>query len=303
MPLFSINNSSLSPISRKKIKLEKDIQVLVEKNLETIFGLTFVAHEFQLNNFRIDTLAYDKESKAFVIIEYKRDQSFSVIDQGYAYLGLMLNNKAEFILEYNEQNKENLVRTSVDWSQSQVIFVASSFTQHQQASINFKDLPIELWEVKQYENDLIDFSQIKPASTSESIQTVTKDASVKKIAKEVKTYTVDGLFKDDWNNSKQLYETLVERVQGLFEPEISAVKHYIKIYNNSDRVFEIVPQKQGLKLSLPMNIKQFKDPEKKLRDVSNMGRWTNGETEYQLNDDSDIDYTLFLIKQVVAKAE
>lgn len=32
-----------------------------------------------------------------MIIEYKRDKNFSVIDQGYAYLSLMLNNKADFI--------------------------------------------------------------------------------------------------------------------------------------------------------------------------------------------------------------
>ena len=58
--------------------------------------------EFTLHNFRIDTLAFDEESKSFVIIEYKKDKSFSVVDQGYAYLSLMLNNKADFILEYNE---------------------------------------------------------------------------------------------------------------------------------------------------------------------------------------------------------
>ena len=58
--------------------------------------------EFELRGLRIDTLALDKESKAFVIIEYKRERNFSVVDQGMAYLNLMLNNKSDFILEYNE---------------------------------------------------------------------------------------------------------------------------------------------------------------------------------------------------------
>jgi hypothetical protein len=58
----------------------------------------------------------DNENKSFVIIEYKIDQSFSVIDQGYAYLGLLLNNKAEFILEYNERKSLSLKRGDVDWS-------------------------------------------------------------------------------------------------------------------------------------------------------------------------------------------
>lgn len=102
MALFIIeNNEYLEQIKEKPFNLEKEIQELTEKNLKTIFGLEFVRSEFSLNNFRVDTLAFDKESSSFVIIEYKRDKNFSVIDQGYAYLSLMLNNKADFILEYN----------------------------------------------------------------------------------------------------------------------------------------------------------------------------------------------------------
>ena len=96
MALFKIENK-LEYIKEKPFKLEKEIQDLTEHNLNTILGLDFVKSEFALNNFRIDTLAFDKEANAFVIIEYKRDKNFSVIDQGYAYLSLMLNNKADFI--------------------------------------------------------------------------------------------------------------------------------------------------------------------------------------------------------------
>jgi len=65
-------------------KFEKDIQTLVEKNLKSLLHLDFVRSEFALNGFRIDTLAFDTETKSFVIVEYKRDKNFSVIDQGYA---------------------------------------------------------------------------------------------------------------------------------------------------------------------------------------------------------------------------
>ena len=71
------------------------MQTLVESNLQTIFTLMIVRSEFDLHGFRIDTLAFDKESKAFVIIEYKKDRNLSVVDQGIAYLNLMLNNKAD----------------------------------------------------------------------------------------------------------------------------------------------------------------------------------------------------------------
>jgi hypothetical protein len=100
---------------------------------------------------RIDSLALDTETNSFVIIEYKRGKSFSVIDQGYAYLSLMLNNKADFILEYFEKTGEQVKKNEISWSESRVIFVANSFTIHQRQAINFKDLPIELREAKKYQ--------------------------------------------------------------------------------------------------------------------------------------------------------
>ncbi|MBU1974026.1 MAG: hypothetical protein KKH52_01370, partial [Nanoarchaeota archaeon] len=155
-----------------KFALEKDLQKLTEENLENIFGLKFISSEFNLQNFRIDTLAFDEENKSFVVIEYKRDRSFSVIDQGYSYLALMLNNKADFILEYNEKMKDNLKRDDVDWSQSRVMFLSTNFTTYQQNAINFKDLPIELWEVNRYDNDTLLYNQLKAADSNESIKTV-----------------------------------------------------------------------------------------------------------------------------------
>ena len=70
----------------------------------------------------------------------------------------MLNNKADFILEYNENRDKNLKREDVDWSQSRVIFISPAFSKYQQQAINFKDLPIELWGVSRYDEDLIQYN-------------------------------------------------------------------------------------------------------------------------------------------------
>jgi len=64
--------------------------------------LKLVKSQFAIENFRIDSLAFDEETKAFVVIEYKKGENFSVIDQGYTYLSLVLNNKAECVLAYQE---------------------------------------------------------------------------------------------------------------------------------------------------------------------------------------------------------
>lgn len=78
-----------------------------------------------------------------------------MVDQGISYLNLMLEYKADFIVEYNEKQKFPLKGNDVDWSQSKVIFVSPAFNDFQIQATNFKDLPIELWEVNRFDNDII----------------------------------------------------------------------------------------------------------------------------------------------------
>jgi hypothetical protein len=194
--IFSINRGILKEISEQHIELEKDIQKIVENNMYTIFGIDFVASEFELNGLRVDSLGYDKnESNSFTITEYKRDKSFSVIDQGYAYLGLLVNNQAEFILLYNEKNKNPLRKEDVDWSQSRVIFISPFFTTYQRKAIEFKDLPMELWEARLYSNNTILFNQIKSPEKSESITKISqKSALVRSVNQQVRVYNEDNHF-------------------------------------------------------------------------------------------------------------
>ena len=82
MILFNAGaDNLLTAIKEKPFKLEKDIQRLFELNLKQIMGLELVKSEFSVKNKRIDTLAFDPQSKAFAIIEYKRDRNASVFDQ------------------------------------------------------------------------------------------------------------------------------------------------------------------------------------------------------------------------------
>lgn len=131
MQLYKFDNSALKELVEQPFRLEKEIQNLFEQNLSHFTDLEFIKSEFVIKNNRIDTLAFDTESNAFVIIEYKRDRNYSVIDQGVSYLNLMLEYKADFIVEYNESQQKNLKRQDVDWSQSRILFdqekIARSF--------------------------------------------------------------------------------------------------------------------------------------------------------------------------------
>ena len=96
MAIFNLTQGKLSKINEVSFVLEKDMQKIVENNLQSLFNLEFVVSEFYINGLRVDSLSFDKESNSFVIIEYKKARNFTVIDQGYAYLALLLNNKADF---------------------------------------------------------------------------------------------------------------------------------------------------------------------------------------------------------------
>lgn len=298
MALFKITDKGrLDHIKENDFKLEKEIQQLTEQNLKAVFGLEFVKSEFSINNFRIDTLAFDQNENCFVIVEYKRDKNFSVIDQGYAYLSLMLNNKADFVLEYNESRSDTLKRDKIEWSQSRVIFVSPSFTTYQREAINFKDLPIELWEVKRYDNETVNYTQIQTAGAKVSVKTISrKDDTIEKVTKEIKVYTEQEHLENVSDETKELYERVKAAIINLDNIDVKPKKQYIAFVAASNFV-DIYIKRNGIKMWLNVPKGKLSDPKKIARDVSNIGHWGNGDYELQFDTDEDLEYILSLIKQ------
>lgn len=303
MALYKIDDEKLEHIKDGSFKYEKEIQKLTEENLGILLSLDFIKSEFTLNKFRIDTLAFDNDTKSFVIIEYKRDKTFSVIDQGYAYLSLMLNNKSDFILEYNESKNKTLKRNDVDWSQSKVVFISPMFTNYQREAINFKDLPIELWEIKKFENNTLSFEQVQKTYAKESIKTISKtNETMEKVSKEIIVHTEqDHLSKAEFE-TRELYEQLKERLLNLdnnisIQPKKQTVG--IKIDNN---IFcDIVLLSKGIKIYVNLKSNELQDSRKMARDVSNVGHWGNGAYEIKMSDAENIDYIVGLLKQAMKK--
>jgi len=298
MSIYKLDSNKLKPIKKISFKLEREIQKITEQNLKEVFGLQLIKSEFALKNLRIDSLAYDKDTNSFVIIEYKNNKNFSVIDQGYAYLSLMLNNKADFILEYNENTKHTLKKTNIDWSQSRVIFVSPSFTTYQKEAINFKDLPIELWEIKRYSNQTVSFNQIQTQGAEESIKTISKgNDTINKVSKEIKVYTEEDHLSHANDEIKELYEKFKRVILNFDGVEIKPQKLYIAFIKNSNNIVDFEIQKRALKISINLPIGKLKDPKKLARDVSNIGKWGNGDYQIKVENDNDFEYIMSLIKQ------
>ena len=209
MDLYNLKKNKLEEVQRVSFKLEKDIQNLVEENVETLFNLEFISSEFLVGSFRLDSLCFDNETNSFVVIEYKKGSSYSVIDQGYSYMSVMLNNKSDFILEYIEKTGKSLKKSEVDFSQSRIIFISPSFNSYQKNSVNFKDVPFELWEIKKFSNNTISLNQ-HLSSSKESIQKIegNKNSVIKNVGKEVKVYDESDLLKKSNEKTLDLWEEL-----------------------------------------------------------------------------------------------
>ena len=189
MQLFNSKNNKLELIEEKPFKLEKEIQDLVSENSESLLNLEHIGTEITIDKYRIDSLCFDKETNSFVIVEYKKGSSYSVIDQGYTYLQLLLNNKSDFLLIYSEHLDKVVKTKDIDWSQSRIIFISQSFNKYQKDSVNFRDLPFELWEIARYKNNHISLTK-HISTSSESVKTITstKNKNIQAVSQEIKTY-------------------------------------------------------------------------------------------------------------------
>lgn len=306
MLIYKNNNGKLGQVQEIWFELEKNMQKVTEDNMESIFWLEFIVTEFQLNNLRIDSLAFDNEANAFVIIEYKRWNSYSVVDQWMSYLSLMLNNKADFVQELSRKRNIFIDTKNIDWSQSRVIIIADSFNRYQKDSINFKDLAIELWELKKFHDDTIIYNPIKATNTTESIKTITKfeTQEFESVNKEIKTYTVEDHFKEGWESTRELYDELRERILSLdSRMEEKAVSPYIwyKIWTKVAISIKIQKSKIILEL-LRVKSTDLNDPENKTKDIDYaMKLWNKDIATYYINSRDDIEYGIMLAKQVIKK--
>lgn len=302
MAIYSIKNNKLQEVHEQPFRLEREIQEIFEANLTDVMGLRLVRSEFTIKNKRIDTLAFDEQSKAFIIIEYKRDKNISVVDQGFTYLGLMLENKADFVLEHQVQLDSNLRMTDVDWSQTRVAFVSPSFTDNQVQATNFKDIAIELWEIKRYTNGTVAISPVKKSKSAASIKPITQqNTELKSIADEIRVYTEEDHRSGTSEEIFELYEKFRDAILNLADDiEIKPQKFYVA-FKKDGNIACLEMQKKKMKIYIGAKTGTLDDPKLIAKDVSSIGHYGTGDYEVQVTNDNDLEYIMSLIKQVVAK--
>ena len=312
MRLFDIKKDTLTEVNSTPFKLEKDIQNLVEKNCESIFNCTFIETELTIGKYRLDSLCFDEENNSFVIIEYKKGKSYSVIDQGYTYLQLLLNNKSEFILTLSQYFNKVLKVDDVDWSQSKVVFVSPSFNSYQKDSINFKNLPFELWEINRFSNGTVTFDK-HTSDSKVSIDSISNSKNkniIDSVSKEVKVSETDDHTSKSEPDMVRKWEELTQNFNELEEFELIPKPSYITLSIMGKNVCYFQFRKKSISIIIERgNIqsdgtksKNFFDIEDPMNNTQEKSwEWKSGVKGNRyvipITLNSDLDYLTFLIKQ------
>ena len=90
-----------------------------------------------------------------------------------------------------------------------------------------------------------------------------------------------------------------------FRKEALALDHVVKeeflklyvAFKAETNFVDVVPQKSRLLLALNMHFHELHDPKGLARDVTNMGRWGNGDVEVPLSRKEDLPYVMGLVRQ------
>ncbi len=282
-------------LKQKDFKNEKELQNSFENNLERILGYRFIDSEFTVGDFRIDSLAFDEETKSFKIIEYKNVKNHSLVDQGYTYLKLMLERKADFVLQYNIKTKSSLTIQDIDWSQSRIIFVSPIYTAYQLNATDFKNIPVDLVKVTRYEEDIVEIDFIKKTSNVK-VQDIKMESEQNDVNKEVIVYTEEDHLAKASDEIKKVYEELKNRILELDDIDIEIKKYYIA-FKGRTNIVDIEVTKNKLKIDINMRKGMLQDLLSITEDISEIGHWGNGDYRVTINNFNDIDSLMPLIKQ------
>ena len=302
--LFNRIQNRLQKINSVDFKLEKDIQKLLENNLRIVFGLQFLETEFPLKDMRFDTIAYDEENAAFVIIEYKKVRNTSLVDQGYAYLHTVLDRKAELVLLYNRVRDDKKQVSDFSWDMTRIYFVSPYFSKFQLAATGFANMPFKLFEIHQYDGGLIEIFEVDN-KTETDFEATKQDKVIETVNKEVKVWTFGEYCKkaNPSDEVLELYYRLVDSVSDIADFTIDYKKVYIAFKINHTNVFDCAFTKKKLKIWLNLRWNELGGipSELPVMDVPGIGHHGNGDYQFDLSTEAELEMLVPLIRKTYEK--
>lgn len=308
MPLFEINNEKISSVEYTNFEAERELQRLVEKNLDTIFSCRFVASEFstgEQHGGRIDTLALSEENNP-VIIEYKKVESSELINQSLFYLSWIHDHRGDFEIAVQKQLGHG---TEIDWSDVRVICIAPGYRKYDLHAVKVMGANIELWRYRLFSNSNLYFEEIYKQTYTENTPPLSNDkdpvmvAAGKKaaITRATGSYTFEQHLKGKSEKIKGLTRTLQDYILGLDSSIEQAPKKLYVAYKTSQNIVCMEIQKRKILLFLKLQSEDIKEPPSIYRDVTNIGHFGTGQSEFTISSEIHIEIVQPYIEQAYRK--
>jgi predicted transport protein len=298
LKLFRITNGSAQELKGKSVALEVSLQRLIEANMETLFGVRFLATEYSTgakHRGRIDSLGLD-ETGSPVIFEYKRAVNESVINQGLFYLDWLVDHKGEFQLLVMEK-LDPAVAADIDWRNPRVICVASGFTRYDENAVMQMSRSIELVRYQDFEGELLALELVTAAKTD----LVSEDADVPVLSSKRSgtSKTVTQFLDGSPQTLQDLFANLEAFIEALGD---EVTKKTLKNYFAYRRLknfacVEVHPQTQTLLVYLKVDPDSLQMEEGFSRDVRSVGHYGTGGLELRIRDAADFAKAQPLIQQ------
>lgn len=286
--LFNIKGN-VKEIKSGSVDLERHLQNIIEQNMSTFFGVTFLASEYRTTgNYRIDSIGID-ENNSPVIFEYKRNVNENVINQGCFYLDWLLNHKDSFKLLVLEKLKK---RINIDWSAPRVICIAADFTVYDAHAINQMNRNISLIRYRKFGDDLLMFEHVNEANNETNL-------SHQASSNTTRSRTSDHNFEQQYKNAspeiKLLFEDLKNYMSGLGD---DVYANQSKLYYGFKKIMNIVcvvlTNKQ-MKLYLKLDASTVKFEPGFSRSLKGKGHWGTGDVEVIIKDRANFEKAKALI--------
>lgn len=289
--LFRTKGTDVTELKGSSVQLEKSLQTLIERNLETFLGIRFLSTEHstgKTHGGRIDTLGMD-ENGCPVIIEYKRSSNENVINQGLFYLDWLLDHKAEFELLVTKQLGAEEAE-SIEWSSPRLVCIAGGFTKYDSHAVQQINRNIELIRYVKFEGDLLLFEMVNAVQATSSTDDASNSRGGKGKSKQ-EHKTITEILADASPDLLDLYDAVKTTCLGFGDDvQFNTLKDYVafKRIKNFASV-EVRTNVKVVRVFVKVDPSTVDLVEGFTRDVSKIGHFGTGNLEITLRTLEDLE--------------
>jgi predicted transport protein len=270
--------------------LERTLQTLFEGKLDALLGVRFPESEFATSNGgRMDTLGID-ENGCPVIIEYKRDRSESVINQGLFYLEWLMDHRGDFeLLVRDRYGKESA--DAIEWATPRLVCIAGDFTKYDTHAVKQMGRNIELVGYRRFGDDLL-LLELLTAVSATPVRAGTAAPDEPGAVAQAKQYkTVSEMMADADDALVGLYKDLEAFLLGLGD---DVTQKTLRLYLAFRRIknfacVEFRTNLGALKPYLKIDPDTVELEEGFTRDVRSIGHFGTGDLEVTLRSNDDLE--------------